>query len=147
LTVGDVGCVPANPFGAGTMSQEAIDYILEGDMYRTSDLEQHFAEIVADTEIFDGWYAGPIGVAVGGSYRKDSFEQWSGPDDLVAINVLPAEEAGYRGLPAGFSGADAILQFSGINDAGVSGEFDVWEVFAEALVPLIKDLPMIQQLD
>ena len=75
------GCVPANPFGPGTMSEEAIDYIL-GTMWRKSTVQQHFAELSADTEIFHDWKPGAISVAGGVSYRNDYFYQYSGPADM-----------------------------------------------------------------
>ena len=146
LSFPDDGCVPANPFGPGTMSQEAIDYILEGQMYRRSILKQHFAEISADTTIFENWGPGAISVAAGVSYRDDSFRQRPGPAELVEIDVLPAETQGYRGLPATFVG-ESILQFAGIDDQEMSGRFDVYEVFAETLVPLLRDRPFMQAVD
>lgn len=146
LTHPDDGCVPANFFGAGTMSPEAIDYILEGDMFRRSVLQQHFTEVSADTVLFKDRSTGPISVAAGFSWREDGFRQRSGPDDLVALDVRPAEEEGYQGLPRSFVG-DNLLQFAGIGDDPLSGRFDVWEAFAETLVPLISSKPFIESLD
>lgn len=146
LTNPDDGCVPANFFGAGTMTQQAIDYILEGDMFRRSVLQQHFTEFSADTRIFDDRSTGPIALAAGFSYREDSFRQRSGPDDLVALDVNPAEQEGYRGLPPSFVGTN-LLQFSGVGDDPLGGRFDVWEAFAETLVPLVNDKPLINALD
>src|SRR5690606_34683863 len=114
---------PANPLGAGTMSEEAINYILEGDMYRNSDLEQHFAELTADTEILENWEPGPISVAAGMSWREDSFEQSSGPANLVALDVPPSVEQGYRGLPSSLVGP-TLLQFAGVPDENLGGRFD-----------------------
>ncbi len=145
VTPGD-GCVPANPFGPGTMSREAVDYILEGDMYRNQLTQQHFAEISVDRELGDLFGAGAMSVAGGVSYRKDKFSQVSGPDDLVALNVAPSATEGYRGLPNNLVGS-ILLQFSGIDDAPVSGDFDVREVFGETLIPLLRGLPGVQALD
>lgn len=142
----DDGCIPANPFGAGTMSSAAIDYILDGDMYRTSNLSQHFAELAFDTELLEERVLGPISVATGVTYRKETFKQTFGPQHLIDLNVVPAEEEGYRGLPSRFVGP-RILQFAGIEDTPIDGGFDVWEIFAEGLFPIVKDLPFINSLD
>ncbi len=144
-TPGD-GCVPANPFGPGTMSREAIDYILEGDMWRNQLTQQHFVEISADRQLGDLFGAGAMSVAGGVSYRQDKFSQVSGPDELTALDVLPATAEGYRGLPGNLEGS-ILLQFSGIDDAPVTGDFDVREVFAETLIPLLRDRPGVQALD
>ncbi len=146
LTNPNDGCVPGNFFGAGTMSQQAIDYILEGDMWRKSTLQQHFAEVSADTLFFKDRSAGPLSVAAGFSYRDDSFEQHSGPDDLVALNVASAASEGYRGLPSSFVGTN-LLQFSGVADEPLGGGFDVWEAFTEAQLPLISDKTLVKSLD
>jgi outer membrane receptor protein involved in Fe transport len=146
LSFPDDGCVPANPFGAGTMSQEAVDYILDGDMFRRSVVQQHFAELSADTRFFTSRSAGPLAVAAGFSFREDSFRQRSGPDDLVALNVPTAASQGYRGLPASFVGTN-LLQFSGVGDDPLGGGFNVWEAFTEAQLPLITDKPFIRGLD
>ena len=140
------GCVPANPFGPGTMSQEAVDYIL-GTMWRESTVQQHFAELSADTEIFDDWQAGAVSVAAGISYREDSFDQFSGPADLVAVDTLSAAAEGYRGLPGSFVG-DNLLQFGlGGEDTPIGGAFDVVEVFGETLIPLVRDMSFVQAID
>jgi outer membrane receptor protein involved in Fe transport len=146
LTNPNDGCVPGNFFGAGTMSQEAIDYILDGDMWRKSTLQQHFAEVAADTLFFKDRDAGPISAAAGFSYREDSFRQHSGPDDLVALDVAPSASEGYRGLPTSFVDT-TLLQFSGVADAPIGGRFDVWEAFAETQVPLISAKPLVKSLD
>lgn len=146
LTTPGDGCVPANPFGPGTMSREAVDYILEGDMYRNQLTQQHFVEVSADRLLGDPFGAGPVSMAVGGSWRKDKFSQVSGPDDLVALNVARSASEGYGGLPNNLVGS-ILLQFSGIDDAPVAGQFDVSEVFAETLVPLLRGAPAVQALD
>jgi iron complex outermembrane recepter protein len=146
LTNPNDGCVPGNFFGAGTMSEEAIEYILDGDMFRRSVLQQHFAEVSADTMFFKDRNAGPISVAAGFSYRDDSFRQKSGPDDLVALDVAASASEGYRGLPSSFVGT-TLLQFSGVGDDPIGGRFDVWEAFAETQVPLLSEKALVKSLD
>lgn len=140
------GCIPANPFGAGTMSREAVDYILEGDMWRQSDLAQHLAELTLDTELFDDRATGPVSVATGLSWRREGFDQRNGPRELLELPVRTAEQDGYRGLPAVFAGG-SLLQFSGITGGQLQGDFDVWEVFGEGVLPVVRDLPFMQAFD
>lgn len=146
LTNPNDGCVPANFFGTSSLSAAALDYI-RGTMWRKSEVEQNFAEFSLDTDLFEGW-AGPISIAAGVSYRDDSLLQYAGPDSLVAQNTNSAASEGYRGLPGRFSNTENILQFAiGGEDRVIEGSFDVVEVFAETLVPLVRDLPGIQALD
>lgn len=146
LTFPNDGCVPADIFGPGTMSQEAVDYIL-GTMWRESTVQQHFAELTADTEIFDNWKAGAISLAGGVSYRNEAFYQFSGPARLVAVDTLPDTAQGYQGLPGTFIG-DNILQFAlGGEDVTIGGGFDVTEVFGETLIPLVRDWSFAQAID
>ncbi len=67
--------------------------------------------------------AGPVGFAAGYEYRDESGRQTPG----VALR---------NGLAFGLGGVNKI-------DAG----FDTSEVFGEVLVPLLADLPMVQQLN
>lgn len=140
------GCVPANPFGAGTMSRDAVEYILDGDMWRQSDLTQHLAELTLDTELFDQRASGPVSVATGLSWRREGFNQQNGPRELLNLPVRTAEADGYRGLPAVFAGG-SLLQFSGITGDKLQGTFDVWEVFGEGVLPLVRDVRFMQSFD
>ncbi|MCP5146106.1 MAG: TonB-dependent receptor, partial [Gammaproteobacteria bacterium] len=140
------GCVPANMFGPGAPSPAAIDYILEGDMWRDSMVEQHFAELSAQTELERGITGSPMMVAGGVSFRRERFDQAPGPADLVALQTHPAAQEGYRGLPSSFVSA-GILQFAGVGETPIGGHFDVGEVFAETLVPLVRDRPLINAMD
>src|SRR5690606_22559103 len=89
LTTPNDGCVPANPFGPGAMSREAIDYILEGDMFRNQLTQQHFFEVSADRELGDLFGAGAMSVAGGVSYRKAKSRPFLGPGGLVGLIVVP----------------------------------------------------------
>jgi outer membrane receptor protein involved in Fe transport len=141
-------CIPINLFGAGQASQESIDYVLGGDR-RDKDIfatvEQHVAEVSGGGEIFEGFGAGPVSLAVGASYREDSFEQTVGPADLIAMTIPSNNPAlGIRGVPPGFAGRP-VHQFSTAQD--LAGSYDVKEVFAETLVPLLSGVTMFEQVD
>ena len=177
-------CVPLNLFGRGRASQAAIDwvtgfepgvpmhadgflsatesishdYISGENKRRVIDIQQDVWEISADGRLADGW-AGPITMAYGAGFRKESFTQVVevGPGGNVnadpryrpVMASTPANTAQYgvRGVPGGAlaSGNSVEIQFSNVPFA--RGEQDVKEAFTEFLVPLINDRPGAQQLN
>jgi outer membrane receptor protein involved in Fe transport len=168
-------CVPLNVFGGvQNISEEAADYIIDDVKHNLSTVEQTFAEIVFDGELFDGFGAGPVSMAVGASYRKDEFEQGvlDPTDEFV---FLAGQNTGSRGLipelagtpspscvtynplqgmcgirpgsvPGGYLGENnsSTVQFT--SGRTFSGGFDVQEGFVEFDVPLLADLPLVQLL-
>jgi outer membrane receptor protein involved in Fe transport len=164
------GCQPLNLFGRGNASQAAVDYVTGFEPgqristplyfadsgfslgqtydYTTSPekvglttFKQHFAELSASGNLFDGW-AGPIAAAFGGSYRKDSIRQVvqdvtnPASDHASGHPVLcNGEVPGLRGV----SQADCLntvgVQYSKVSN--ILGSADVWEAFGEVLVPLV----------
>ena len=139
------GCVPTSFFGDGAVTAEARDYILDDERV-IQDVDQHFAEVTVDGELFEGW-AGPISLAVGASYRRDSFDQVGDPagigtGDANCLTGAEAVELGYKGLAAAYQGCTGRFERGSV--AEVSGNFNVKEVFAETLIPLIDGAPFAQ---
>jgi iron complex outermembrane receptor protein len=138
-------CVPLNVFGVGNASDAAIDYVTDNRISH-SVVEQDFAELVLDGEIWEGFGAGPWSMAAGLTWRESSFNQYyeteSGdPLDGPARN---APTLGIRGIPAGYSDqSTSMYMFGGV--PVISGEYDVTELFAELNVPLFDN--GTQQLD
>ena len=114
------GCVPINIFGAGNISQAAVDYIAAQGTYQTG-IKQHVIQGNVSGSIVE-LPAGPLGVAVGGEYRSES----SFSDNDALTNA---------GLNAGNKLPDT------------SGEFDVVEVFGEVNVPILADMPGAELLE
>ncbi|HKJ73197.1 MAG TPA: TonB-dependent receptor, partial [Alphaproteobacteria bacterium] len=138
-------CVPINLFGTGRASKEAINWI-NGSMWVQDNTKQQSAELSASGDVYDGWGAGAVSLAVGASYRKQSISQRIGPSDIVNQPGLANDPAnGIRGIPPAWSGVDDYLQFVSLND--FQGSFNVKELFAETLVPLIANKPFAQQLN
>ncbi|UAK25910.1 TonB-dependent receptor plug domain-containing protein [Sphingomonas nostoxanthinifaciens] len=71
------GCVPANLFGPGTISAAARAYYL-GTSWVHTRMDQLNAGFNVRGDIFHTW-AGPISLATGGEYRRDSINQTSDP--------------------------------------------------------------------
>ncbi|WP_423603472.1 TonB-dependent receptor plug domain-containing protein [Sphingomonas sp. MS122] len=114
------GCVPLNLFGDGAMSQEAVDYV-NGTQFHQVTLTQTVVAANLRGEPFSTW-AGPVSLAVGAEYRRDSAE---------AVSDSIAEAGGYN--------------FS--NPRPYEGAFDVKEAYAEVVVPLAREVPFLHSLE
>lgn len=114
------GCAPANIFGAGSLSQAAVNYIAAQGTFQTK-IKQQVVQGNISGSLFE-LPAGPVGIAAGFEYRK---EQSSSDNDaltnagLNAGNVLP----------------------------DTRGAFDVAEGFVEVRVPILADTPGFQLLE
>ena len=120
LTSPNNGCVPINLFGAGSPSQAAINYVFgnETDDSITREFDATFN--VAGTP-FSTW-AGPVSLAFGGEYRRESVNRTAGP--LVSSGAF-------------YTGGDQSLH----------GSFNVVEGYVETVVPLLRDIPLVKALD
>lgn len=142
-------CVPINLLGAGRASPEAIAYVTEGVKTATTVNRQQVVEVSVDGDILEGW-AGPVSLAAGISYRKDTLNQVTidptnptNDPNYVAVPVNnPA--LGIRGVPLGFAGVNSGVQFSIVPN--FSGEITVNEAFSEIRVPLLSDRSWARQL-
>lgn len=117
------GCVPINIFGpnaASASDPKALAYVNRSDfnavLYR-----QHAAGLNLRGEPFSTW-AGPVSIAFGGEYRKESEKLTAGPLSTAS-------------------------RFAIGNAVPFSGEFDVKEGYLEALVPLARDISFLHSLD
>lgn len=115
------GCVPMNLFGLDNLSQAAIDYayrpVVEDFLY-----SQHVVAATVSGNLFDGIGAGPVGVAAGAEYRKETGD--------VTHGDIPnyTDYAFTFGLDYG-------------------GSIEVFEAFSEVNVPLLADTPFFEQLE
>jgi iron complex outermembrane receptor protein len=149
----DDGCKPINLFGVGNASPEALAYV-QDKMFTDTRITQHSTEFVLSGEVFEGFGAGPVFMAAGGNWRSDSIDQISGdalnsplPDDGFGP-VTAYDDQGnliYRGLPSLYERTGAIIDRVGA--ASFNGSVDVWEAFAETIIPLISDKQYIDMLE
>lgn len=114
------GCVPVNLFGAGSVSPQAIGYMM-GTSKRSWHLKQDVAALAVQGEPFAIW-AGPVSFAGGFEYRRETAD--------VTADALSAA--------SGF-GVGAQIPWK--------GKVDVREGFAELIVPLAKDATWADALD
>lgn len=101
------GCVPLDIFGEGRLSPEGVDFIRARPWENTAARSQTLAALVVTGSAFDLW-SGPLDMAFGVEWRRDKG----------------------RFIP------DPALENGGLN-AGVDGTESVFELYTEALVPII----------
>jgi outer membrane receptor protein involved in Fe transport len=116
-------CVPINPFGTGSISQAARDYVLV-DSRASGKITQFVANgfVSGDLSQLFELPGGPIGFSAGGEYRRETLKYEL--DDLTQ---------------AGYAFYNAIPSFG-------APSFEVKEVFGELLVPILKDVPFFKEL-
>ena len=139
LTQPDNGCVPLNLFGYGSPSAAALAWVT-GTTWQDQLVKQDVVDVSIAGKPFDLW-AGPVSVAFGGGYRRESSDQVV--DDIS--QQTRQFTGGYQGWPTSLEGQ--LGGWERTNPQPLSGKYDVSEVFAEMLVPLLRDAPGAKSLD
>lgn len=114
------GCQPLNLFGEGNFSNAAREYIWGEGLAKVKYDQLAFGANMVG-EPFSTW-AGPVAVAFGGEYRRETQKLTS--DAIGSTNGF---------LTAG-------------NAVPYSGSFDVREAYVEATVPLARDVRFLRDL-
>jgi outer membrane receptor protein involved in Fe transport len=114
-----------SPFSNEPISQDCIDAVASNQFDR-SGTDQRVHEFSMQGHLFD-LPAGDARAALGASYRKNTY--FYTPDSLRERDYINDTSAGQFGI--------------GSIDAGMS----VKEVYGELLIPLLKDLPLVQNLE
>ncbi|MFA6117619.1 MAG: TonB-dependent receptor [Sphingomonas sp.] len=114
------GCVPLNVFGDGSPSAAAADYV-NGTGLAVIRIKQDVAAASVSAEPFSLW-AGPVSVAAGGEYRRDSY--------TATADALSTANAFFVG-----------------NYKPSGGSVNVKEAFFETVIPLLRDLPFAKSVD
>ncbi|MFN7397945.1 MAG: TonB-dependent receptor, partial [Sandaracinobacter sp.] len=123
VTITDPNCVPANFFGEGNVSQAARDYFLvESRRDEWAEQINAVAFMSGDLSQLFELPGGPVGFAVGGEWRQE--RDFSTFDDTTR---------------------------SGLTFLNALGTFDpptlrVWELFGEVRVPLLANMPFVEEL-
>ena len=115
------GCTPVNVYGANKITPAAAKYIAASS---TANSFAQQIDIGANVtgNLWDLWGAGPIGVASGVEYRKESSAQ--------LFDAL---------TQSGQNGGNAL--------PNTSGSFDVVEGYGEVHIPILKDKPFFKNLE
>jgi outer membrane receptor protein involved in Fe transport len=113
------GCVPVSIFGLGSITPAAGKYLTP-----TRNSHDIFERQVAGASLSGALFelpAGPVAVAAGVEYRKDS----------------------YQSVP---SAMDLNMEYGAASSNALAGSFDVKEVFGEIRIPILKDKPFFDTL-
>lgn len=114
-----------SPFSGQPISQDCIDAIASNQMDRAG-TDQRIHEVSAQGRLFE-LPAGEVRTALGATYRKNTF--YYTPDSLRERDYVNDTSAGQFGI--------------GEINAGVS----VKEIYGELLIPILRDLPLVQNLE
>jgi outer membrane receptor protein involved in Fe transport len=122
------GCQPLNIFGDGVGSQAARDWVLT-ESTTNNRVEQFVVNgfVSGDT---DGWFSlpgGPVSFSLGAEYRREEARS------IPSIEETLGQQLGYD------------VSWLGQTQA-LHGEYDVKEVFGELYLPLLADMPFVQNL-
>jgi len=127
-----------NPFGESALS-DACRRFIGRQSKNTTINDQRVFEINLQGGVFE-LPAGEVRVALGGTYREQNFDFL--PDASLSATAL---------LPS-FNGTATVLtvqnDIAGFNaQSSLSGADQVFEGYGEILIPLLRDLPFIQNLE
>ncbi len=122
------GCQPLNIFGDGVGSQAALDWILTESTTLNS-VEQFVLNgfLSGDTTGFFELPGGPVSFVVGAEYRREEARS------MPSLLEIQAADVGYDVTWLG----EAMP---------LRGAIEVKEVFGEVYLPLLQDLPFVQNL-
>jgi len=114
-----LGCVPTNPFGLDSVTPEGADFLTPA-FEDASILSRQMAGGSISGELFE-LPAGPVATAFGAEWRDEQFQ--------------------FRPSPGSAAG-----EFGGNTNPANEGDFNVVELFMEARVPILRDMPGIESL-
>lgn len=136
----DQGCTPRNLFGPQAANQAITDYVT-GDNVLNLRLRQQVVSANIRGDLGENiQLAGPISIAAGVEYRKETARQTT--DDLSPTRI---DFTGIRGGPAALNGRQGPYRF--FNPLPFSGEYDIREGYLEVAIPVLKDSAIGQSLD
>lgn len=116
------GCVPLNVFGEGNLSAEGAEFIRHADYENVSERTNMLASVFVTGSPFETW-AGPLDIALGMEWRSDD-------------TYYKSDEALFTGDALGWNGS-----------APVDGVDKVFEIYGEALIPLLSGKAWAESLD
>jgi len=126
-------CGGFNPFGRGDMSRDCARYI-STDATNRIEVKQTLAEAALDGPALS-LNAGDLRIALGAFYKKDEFDYVADPALGVFLPAVPGvigPRPDIAGFPAG---------------ASRHGQESNTDLYVEALVPVLKDVPGVRALE
>ena len=146
FTPGDGSCQPLNPFGVGSVSPEAQDFLTANVTDQTK-IKQTVVSLIStgQLEFTEGVLDSPIGYAAGFEYRRESSATKLDP---LRLGILPSTTSLTPGVLANsidpflnsFISIDNDQQFNS------GGSYSVQEAFGEIRVPIFSGRSMFEEL-
>jgi iron complex outermembrane receptor protein len=123
----DPGCVPINIFTSQTISTAAAKF-LQAPSFSNLNTQERVVSLAFTGKLGDYGVKSPyasdgVGVAFGAEYRREHLDS-----------------------SADFLSTNGLVDGNGAANPPVSGSFDVYELFGEARVPLVSDMPFAKDL-
>jgi len=131
------GCVPLNIFGIGVASAAGIDYV-KGEAWQHLKFKQDVVAVAVSGDPFQSW-AGPVSIAAGLEYRKDSVggtsDELSQQNGWFTGNYKPTEgsvnvKEGFLETVVPLLSHNGSLDFNGavrFTDYSLSGSVTTWK--------------------
>ncbi|MGQ9425431.1 TonB-dependent receptor domain-containing protein [Gilvimarinus sp. F26214L] len=152
FTPGDGQCKPANIWaGKGGISQEAIDFFTY-DREVEDSIEQSVvtAFVTGDSSMLFDLPAGPIAFALGAEWREEkSSQDFDSMDQgIILVDGVTPEGAEFSvgDYVGDVSAAGSLGTSPGSRSLSTDASYHVWDVFAEASIPLLSGLPLVDEL-
>ena len=126
-------CGGFNPFGSGSISAECMEYI-SIDASNHAEVDQTIAEASLSGPLM-GLPAGDLKAAFGVVYKEDKYQYTASPEASVVLeptDIVPFPRQDMQG----FNASD-----------GIKGDDHNFDVYAELLVPVLRDRPGVQSLE
>ncbi len=123
----DPNCVPINIFTSQLISKDAINFLSINSFSSSNNTERvaslAFTGKLADYGFKSPWASEGVGVALGAEYRREHL-------DTIAD----------------FLSQNGLVNGNGAANLPVNGGFDVYELFGEARIPLVSDMPFAKDV-
>ncbi len=133
-------CAPLNVFGPTSASAAAIDYIIDDTNYIARTTQDNITADISGSPFATG--AGDVVVALSGEWRKQTFRSES---EAQPTQFADCTSLRYNCTPRNVTTGAGTILFRQTFPATTTIQQSVWEVAAEANVPLLRDVAMIRE--
>ena len=130
------GCVPLNPFGPGSETTAMLNYVLEETKFTAATVMDDIGASITGSP-FDNW-AGPVGFALSGEWRKTNLD--------VVSNAQPSNRVNCTGLRYNCT-VNTLSHISNILNSASGLSQSVGEGALEVQFPLFRDAPLAEAVD
>ncbi|MBU3077385.1 TonB-dependent receptor domain-containing protein [Sphingomonas quercus] len=131
------GCEPLNVFGPTAPSASAYDWITDDTRFKLTN-RMNDVNLSVSGEVFSLW-AGPVTAALSGEYRTLSLRNRS--------SAQAAAQPDCTGIRDAANCSASTPQWQHDVSTSMFGKQNVKEVAGELLIPLLRDVPLIQSLE